>query len=72
MIKYALHPGTIISSYDDQFHHVTALQLAKLHNVNMSECIVVREGDKTGVKNDDLIHLYPQWEYANHTRGIGD
>lgn len=72
-IRYVLHPGPVISKSDGQTHVITAEQLARLYQIPLHECIVVRSDDgfedqrkvaarMTSHKN--LIHLHP--------RGAGD
>jgi hypothetical protein len=57
-VKYALHPGPIMSRTDGQEHHISARALARLHRVPFEECIVWKEGYCW----HDYAHLYPRYD----------
>jgi hypothetical protein len=61
--KYILIPDYVISRTDGDLHYVDAMQLARLYNVPLSECIVVkgRPRDWLGRNLPDLPVLKPRW-----------
>lgn len=56
--RFLLCPGYVISSHDAEWHYVSAIRLAHLYRVPMSECIVLPEIDPGclggGRKRSDL------------------
>ena len=62
MIKYALHPGEMISKSDGDMHYISAIQLASLYKVSMTECIVIKDGEPGNSERPDLIHLWPKYD----------
>lgn len=73
MIRFCLHPGSVVSVNDGERHHVGALQLAMLYGVKMSECVVVdpsRHDARPGLTEDlsRLLHLYPSTQGAAYWR----
>jgi len=56
-LKYALHPGTVISNTDGQTHLISFEQLAALYGLKLWECFEWEEG--TGRYWDDYVHLFP-------------
>jgi len=76
-IKYAIHPGPVISKTDGDRHFVTADQLIALYQVDPQECVVVfREpldkrkrkywGSTNCCECDGLIQLRPRYD-GNYT-----
>jgi hypothetical protein len=69
-VKYALHPGPMISRGDGQLHHITSGQLARLYNVPLRECVVidVKAPDYMAKmrRYENLIHLYPQYSREDY------
>ncbi len=65
MIKYVLHPGTVVSKVDGDLHFITAAQLAQLYGVRFDECIA-RETFEARECPAGLIHLYPRFD-GNYT-----
>lgn len=63
MIRFALHPGPIISVNDGDEHWISAVQLADLYGVSLHECAVIdfrRPNASRGLDSSRLLHLYPQ------------
>lgn len=58
--KYALHPGTVVSKTDGDWHFISAKKLATLYRVHISECVIARH------PVPDLINLYPRHD-GNYT-----
>ena len=62
MKKYICYGGKVRSENDRQIHYITARTIARLYNVNLSQCILVDEDgreDPTHGIADGLIPLYP-------------
>lgn len=66
--KFILHPGIITSRLDGEDHYINAGTLAKLHKVDINECIIMtsaKEMNNTlinGVTKEQMkkmINLYP-------------
>jgi hypothetical protein len=64
MIKYAIHPGSVISKSDGQKHFINAYQLIRLYGVDMKECCMRYDNEPF----EDLLNLYPRYEgdYKEH------
>lgn len=58
-IKYALHPGHVVSASDGDQHYISATTLAHLYGVPFSECLVVTAFTHQR-RLSGLIHLYPR------------
>lgn len=60
MIKYAVHPGPVISKSDGQQHFISGQQLIKLYGLPPEQTKVINnEDDARGLLWDDLEHYYP-------------
>lgn len=42
---YAIYPGEVASRHDNDWHHISAAQLAHLYRVPMEICVIVDRGD---------------------------
>jgi len=68
-MKYALHPGYIISIFDNQKHFVGFSDLVILYKLNINDCIMWDPDYPStyyGRRPEDYIHLYPQ-TYGKYT-----
>lgn len=76
-VKYALHPGPVISKRDGDRHFIDAHTLARLYRVAPSECVVVPWEAQRGrereheillerIERMNLIHLLPSYQ-GNYT-----
>ena len=52
--KYLLYPGKVYSQNDGDVHNISGYQLAKLYNVNLSECCMA---DSIAARKGQLEHL---------------
>ena len=69
--KYALHPGRVLSKTDNEWHYISAHELAQLYNLNHSQCIIW--DDFPCSRNwDDYIHLFPRYhgDYISSLREL--
>lgn len=58
--KYVLCPGWIDSENDGDEHYISASELAKLYDVDISDCIILTEINYMFLKRDEnLTFLYP-------------
>lgn len=67
MIRFALHPGTIVSVNDGDLHYVGEPQLADLYGVSLLECVTVDPDCpwlSRGIDQSVLLHLYPSHQGA--------
>lgn len=68
MIKYAVHPGRVISRSDSQEHFITGQQLIQLYGLPPAETKVITEQDEArGLTWDGLKHFYPRMD-GNYTK----
>jgi len=58
--KYILCPGYVISENDFDEHYLSAIQLRKLYDVPMEECIIKNPRMSHTAEYDDLIRLEPR------------
>ena len=70
-LRYALHPGWVISKRDGQDHYISHQQLAWLYRLNPDQFVVIddrgmdrREYTRAMRKTEELklIHLYPRFD----------
>lgn len=59
-IKYALHPGEVISENDGDKHYISCAQLAKLYRLDPDEYIEWHDIISRGRIWNDYVHLYPK------------
>ena len=62
MSRIFLHPGTIRSKNDNDWHFISSKKLAKLYGVNHADCKIFKHGDRGLDKHDDDIHLFPRYD----------
>lgn len=62
MKKFAVHPGTIQSLTDGQFHYISGHELARLYQLQEGEYIIwdAKNPNTWGRKRMDYHHLFPQ------------
>lgn len=59
MKKYIVHAGYVKSKNDGQLHYITEIQLIRLYNVPLSECLSSK--NTRGITNwSDDINLFPR------------
>lgn len=59
--RYVLYPGPIRCDKDNQSHYVSASALARLHGIEMRDCIVYDPDPANRTENyAKCIHLHPQ------------
>ena len=60
--RFVLHPGPVISKNDGQEHYISSVQLARLHGLNMRDCVVIKHNDPSYRKERyaHMVHLYPR------------
>lgn len=60
-LKYAVHPGYVISSSDGDRHFITGQQLISLYGLPANQTKIISERDEArGLLWDDLEHFYPR------------
>lgn len=60
MIKYAIHPGWVVSKNDGDNHYINYSQLIRLYGLNPNECINW-EFDSIGRNPRNYKHFYPNY-----------
>lgn len=63
MKKYLLMPGHVKSTTDNDNHYISAVQLADLYKVPLSECHVYNRAQpesKKGIDTRNYIRLFPR------------
>ena len=60
--KYILCPGNILSVNDKDQHYISAIQLRKLYNVPMDECIIKNPRMSHTAEYSNLIKLTPKYD----------
>jgi hypothetical protein len=61
--RYVLYPGPVTCSKSGQSHYVSASTLARLHGVEMRDCIVFDPDPRNRMEDyADCIHLHPQYD----------
>lgn len=63
---YVIHPGTVISRSDGQFHHVSAADLVRLYGLRPGEYVVYRKpqpGEPEVIYRTPrpIVHLHPDY-----------
>ena len=74
-MRFAIHPGSVISASDGQKHYISFDQLVECYGVPRGECVLwddERPGTYVGRK-EDYIHLYPLHGggYVDFMAGLG-
>ena len=59
MMKFAVHPGEVVSAHDGQRHYISAGELVRLYELRGDEYVVWREPNSRGLNWGDFLHLYP-------------
>jgi hypothetical protein len=62
-MKYAICPGWITSRNDGNRHFIGFANLVKLYGVDLAECVLVTDGQRTGWSEEELsglTWLHPQ------------
>lgn len=60
-LKFALHPGTIISKNDGDLHFISYPKLLWLYQLQPHECVNGQSPNVVGYESDNYIHLYPRY-----------
>lgn len=58
-IKYAIHPGVVVSKNDVDLHFISYSQLVWHYKLNPKECMEWKEHNLIGIRFEDYVHLYP-------------
>lgn len=71
--KYVLCPGKIPSKSDNDFHFISAGQLAQLYHVKLEDCIVVEAGKEVPKQYHQIPWLVPRYhgDYEQVSKDLG-
>ena len=71
--KYVLCPGKIPSKSDNDFHFISAGQLAQLYHVKVEDCIVIEAGKEVPEQYHKLPWLTPRYhgDYDGVAKELG-
>jgi hypothetical protein len=59
--RYVLYPGLVVSGIEGYFQFIGASALARIHGVDMRDCMVFDPALRHDYdRHDDCIHLYPE------------
>ena len=72
-VKYVLCPGKIHSKNDDDYHFISAEQLARLYHVKISDCVIVEAGKEVPKQYHSIPWLVPRYhgDYDRIAKELG-